>query len=446
MRQSLVAWWKRLPLLLVLTCGCGLFSCETPIECERRELREASETPETLIYRALKIGIRSTPTKLNPDGPDAKATKINKLVTYLLATLQHQEPVESEDPDQPAPEPLSAAEYVEIAKQLYELREILRETDEDRYPTILHVLMADDAALGASMSWYGSTHEHMVFALAWLAAKQVPRTFRVYETGMIEPSEIDEPSLKLAAHAIRGATFLGEGWPWMCEEEMSGYLGVLEHDQAALLDVLRAAQSMSAAADAPISPIADDRLLAAVHAPGVLVRGLCRLQASEDEEDKEDDALEDLEAFLADAELLGLEGEAVWLVGAYVGIKRENNELALDNLRKLEDSELLGDDERELVRDAIEALEDREPGAALNAITDKLVLARIASSYIVRTLAKVEWRQLFEASEGGQKLLRLTELIAHEVKQVRGSLSTEQLGELGDSASRWLGEVGCGAD
>ncbi|MCP3670145.1 MAG: hypothetical protein GY814_06865 [Gammaproteobacteria bacterium] len=118
-------------------------------------------------------------------------------------------------------------------------------------------------------------------------------------------------------------------------------------------------------------------------------------------------------------------------------------QLALDNLRKLEASELLGSSERELVTDAIEALEERKPGSALN---DKLVIARITSAYVTRELAKVEWRKALEASEGGQKLTRLTSVIAHEVEQVRGSLSTDQLGELGESASEWMGKIGCGSE
>ena len=120
--------------------------------------------------------------------------------------------------------------------------------------------------------------------------------------------------------------------------------------------------------------------------------------------------------------------------------------MALDNLRKLEASELLGESERELVRDAIAAIEDREPGDALNAITDKLILARVASAYVIRELGKVEWRQHFEASEGGKKITRLSGIIAAEVEQIRSKLSLEELGGLRESASRWYEQIGCGAN
>jgi hypothetical protein len=431
-------WWKRLTLLLLLTCGCGLSSCETPIERERRELKEAGESSEALIYRAIKISIRSMPSKLNPNGPDAEATKINRLTVNLLRKLERTEGAEA---DQPQPEALSPGEYVEVAKELYELRKVLRETDEDRYPTVLHTLLVDDAVATANMSWYHSTHEHMAFALAWLAVKQVPPGFRVYETGMIDPAAIEQPGLKIGAHLIRGATFLSQSWPLMCEEEMTGYLAVFDAEHDELLVWARAAQALAQASGEQVVALDEAQLLATVHSPGVLLRGLCRLQA-----DKEDEALADLESFLRDAELLGLEGEAVWLIGAYVGIKRDDQELALANLRKLETSKLLGSSERELVSDAIEALEEREPGAALNAITDKLVVARVASAYVVRELGKVEWRQLFEASEGGQKIMRLTTLLADEVAAVRSSLSIDELGELGGKASGWANEIGCGAE
>ena len=434
------AWWRRLSMLLglALLSSCGLISCETPIERERRELREAGETPEVLIYRALKIGMRSTATKLNPEGPDANATKINLLVRHILAELEAGQEAEAGAETGEAIEPLSPADYVEIAKELYELRAVLRETNEDRYPTILHVLMAGDASASAQMAWYESTHEHMAFALAWLAVKQVPQGFRVYETGMIDPAAIELPGLRLGAHLVRGATFLAESWPWLCDEEMSGYLDLLVAEREPLLVTLAAVQ---AASEADVT-LDDEQLLASAHAPGVLLRGLCRIQI----EEKEAGALDDLEAFLADAERLGIEGEAVWLVGAYVGIKREDKAMALDNLRKLEASELLGESERELVRDAIAAIEDREPGDALNAITDKLILARVASAYVIRELGKVEWRQHFEASEGGKKITRLSGIIAAEVEQIRSKLSLEELGGLRESASRWYEQIGCGAN
>lgn len=440
-------WWKHLTMLLLLACGCGLTTCETPIERERRALKKAGESSQALIYRAMKISVRSMPTKLNPGGPDHEATKINRLTRNLLGKLEGADPADAAAPGSDA---LSAGEYVAVAKELYELRAILRETDEDRYPTVLHVLLANDEPARAQMHWYLSTHEHMAFALAWLAVKQAPPGFRVYETGMIDPAAIEQPGLRIAAHLIRGATFLSEGWPWLCEEEMSGYLQVFDAEQDQLLVWAQAAQTLTLAkrSDEQVVALGDEQLLAAVHSPGVLLRGLCRVQAKKDEE-----ALRDLEAFLHDAELLGLEGEAVWLIGAYVGIKRDDQQLALDNLRKLETSEVLGSSERELIADAIEALEDRKPGAALNAITDKVLFARIGSAYVLRELAKVEWRQLFEASEGGQRLTRLTTLLAAEVAAVQNALSPEQLGDLGDlrddlgkSASGWIEQVGCGAN
>lgn len=427
-------------LVLLLACSCGLFRREPPIEKERRELQEAGESAEALIYRALKISVRSVPSALNPAGPDENATKINALTQHLLAQLDRASPpAEGEaGEDVPEYEALSPREYLEVAKEIYELRKVLRETDEDRYPTVLHTFVAGDEALRAQTSWYLSAHEHMLLALTWLGVQQAPRAFRVYETGMIEPAKIEQAGLRLGAHLIRGATFLSEGWPWLCEEEMSGYLSVLGAEQDELLGWARMARSV----DAGVAE--DEVLLAGIHAPGVLVRGVCRIVTEED--DKQDEALEDLEAFLADAETLGLEGEAVWLVGAYVGLERENEQMALDNLRKLEHSELLGSSERELVSDTIEAVEDREPGRALNKVTDKLLIAKIVSAYVRREIAKVDWRKQVEATSAGRKLLRLSDLLAREVATIKGALKPEQLDDLRDSASQWAGKVGCGAD
>ena len=65
--------------------ACGFFSCESPIEKERRELQEATESSEAVLYRGLKVALRSAP--LDGSETDAKSTKIRQLTASVFAKI-----------------------------------------------------------------------------------------------------------------------------------------------------------------------------------------------------------------------------------------------------------------------------------------------------------------------------------------------------------------------
>src|SRR5690606_26701700 len=123
--------------------------------------------------------------------------------------------------------------------------------------------------------------------------------------------------------------------------------------------------------------------------------------------------------------------------------RREDPDRALENLRKLEGSPMLDDDAKKLVADAIEAIEDRDPDSAFNRVTDKVLVAKIVGGYLLRVLAKLDWRAELERSEAGRALLRFDGAIETEVEHTKAALSPEQLSELSSQAAesaRALGE------
>jgi hypothetical protein len=402
MRSVRLSWFA---VALLLLSACGWFSCESPIERERRELQEAGESTESVVYRGLKVTMRSAP--IDPDaGPaDASATKIRVLTQSMLQRM-----AKGEQSEEPA---MTAADYVLLAKEFYELRDELRTTDEDEYPTLLAQLAGARGNGGAVPAWYGPDWEHLVLAMLWVASQKAPPGIVIYELGELDPEGIDVDGVRLAARLLRSVAFLQRGWPWLTDEEATAYLD----DLAAHHDEIVAFTRMFGGATQP-----DDVVYAQWHAPGVLVRGLARHQ-----KEQEDLALDDFDAFMDDAETMGLDNEGVWLIGAYVGIKREDRERALTNLRKLEHSELLGGKEKALVAQAIEAVENRDPASAFNAITDKVLIGKIVGTYVLRVLSEVDWRAELEKSESGRALLTADDAIGAEVERIRSGFSPEQL-------------------
>ena len=418
---------------------------ETPREREDRKLAKALESPDLLIYRGLKVSLRGLPSKV---GDSALGEQSEKLGTFVEHTFDRLGPTHTPDDEGGAETnsasdvSLSAADYLGIGRELYDMRSLVRETDEDIYPTLLHTIMGAEGPARAGMPWYDSTHEHMVFVLTWLTLTQVPKGFRVYEANEIDPGELGVPGLRLGAHLLRGTTYMHERWPLHCEDELDAYLKLLDDERDALVPWLAETYAGQASARAGFD---DEQLYATAHAPGVLVRGVCRVRA-----DHKHEGLDDFETFLADAGKIGLDGEVVWLVGAYVGLGRDDGEAALANLHKLADSDLFGASEARLIADAIKALEDRDGEAAERTLADGLLFARIVGAYVSRELRAHDWRRKLGETEGGRKLLHLIELLAHEVESVKGKLTPDKLEQLGQSALAKEQElerkVGCGVD
>lgn len=435
--QGLRGWQVVVSLVALLFAGCGIFTCESPIERERRELREAGETTEAVLYRGLKVTMRSAP--LEPGAAtDPSATKIRQLTARIFQRLMVNGGAQQPDAE-PGAEPEAkptAADYVALAKEFYELRDELRKADEDDYPTLLHQIVtasgADPAAV-EPLRWYSPAWEHLVLALLWTSGSSVaPPGFVTYEIGELEPSGIEDHGVRMGARLIRSGAFYRYHWVHLTEEEITAYLSDLKDHRSEVISFTRRFGG-------PDVPADDDVVYAQWHAPGVLLRGVARMEI----EDQEDASLDDLDAFLVDAQTLGLDDEGVWLIGAYVGIRREDSERALTNLRKLQSSPLLDDDARTLVEDTIAALEDRDPKSALNRVTDKVLMAKIVGSYLLRVLAKVRWREELGATESGRALLKIDSEVRAEVDRIKGALSTDQLEGLSDKtveSARALGE------
>ena len=73
-------------VILLFVVACGFTSCETPIERERRELRELTESPETVLYRGLKIALRSAPVEPGA-AIDPSASEIRRLSAGIFTRL-----------------------------------------------------------------------------------------------------------------------------------------------------------------------------------------------------------------------------------------------------------------------------------------------------------------------------------------------------------------------
>lgn len=140
--------------------------------------------------------------------------------------------------------------------------------------------------------------------------------------------------------------------------------------------------------------------------------------------------LDDFDAFLGDAQTLGIDAEWVWLVDAYVAIKREDAPRAITSLERLAQSPMFPSAEQQLFRDAAEAMRERAPEAAFTYITDKALVARVVLTYATAVLMRVDWKQQLQASDTGRSLLRAQTVLIEEMANIKQAMSREQLGDL----------------
>ena len=425
-------WWSAcLAVVFFALAGCGYLSCETPIERERRELQEATESSDSLLYRGIKVALRSVPLREEAAAPDASSSKIRKLTLSILHGAG-----KSGGPEGGG---LQAAEYVVLAKELYELRSELRDVDEDAYPTLLEQIAtatgsADAPDVKAIVDWYGPDWEHLVLAMVWTASHKAPLGFVLYELSALDPSRVKLDPVRVASRLVRGVVYLQHQWPHLSEEETTAYLTDLTEHRASIVAFTRGFVELA-------PDTSDDQVYARWHAPGVLLRGVARTKQGDDE----DAALDDLDAFLVDAQTLGLDDEGVWAIDAYVALRREDTDRALASLRKLQASDRLGDDEKQVVSEAIAALEGRDEDAALASLTDKAAMVTLAGGYVLRVLGKLDWRGRLEQTEAGRGLLRLDGAISGEIARTKDALSADQLRELGNEAAKSARQLGADA-
>lgn len=120
--------------------SCSALSCETPLEREERELGEAGESVEAVVYRGIKVSLRSAPLPTaeaedmndagarlhkrarapaaSPSksalGSSAAAAKVREQTQRLFGAMAKSGESDTQE--------LTAADYIELAAAFYSLR------------------------------------------------------------------------------------------------------------------------------------------------------------------------------------------------------------------------------------------------------------------------------------------------------------------------------------
>ncbi len=421
--------------LLLLCIAFTLTQCksedEIQLEKEREEMAKLiAESKSVSVYKGLKILIRSMPVSNGQENIDIKAlkeahaddnvikaAKVKKISYGIVGRLF------GLDTGQ---ESMSILEGAVLTKEVYDLRNEIKNLNEDDFPTVLEVFSSyagitggNAADLPEKLKW-NSTKEHMVIALVLDGAKSLPNKVKVYELSMIDTDHLDNNEFKPLAQIFQGLLLMEEEWYYLSEEALSKAINELDNNQIVL-------SNPEALPVIPTSKLPNEEAqLKQLHAIAAMLRGYARHHM--ESEDKNELAYTDFEQFVNDADQLGINNELSWLIGAIVYIKNEDTEKAKHFLDQLKKSDMLAEDEIEAI-DEIKALIDKNKSdKALSTLSEKIRITKILSSHLLKYAANTEFFKGIAKTAAGKKLIELPVLIDKEYSKYGSYIEAAEKG------------------
>ena len=348
---------------------------------DREELEENINSYKELFYRFAKIALRSSIEKDTVSSEFVEFRGKFENVTNKLTKYESKE--------------ISARDFLNIYRDYRTMKKFVLATDEDIFPTLTDVFKSKDEAGNINKDYVYLTGdekiktqngEHAVLSVFALFTKDLGTGIALYEASKTNPNLFPEGEERTLLQFFRAFLFGTKGLYYLSEEEFSQNIQWLDKNPNAdfkLTKTMLGWEKLSA-----------DQTRLAFHSLNHLFRGLDRIMMDTDADKQL--GLQDFEAFLADAQKLGLNNELTWAVESYVYINQEEHEKAIASLTKLKSSNYLSSKEKRTIDDAIEYLGKRESGSLLNTVYDKVFLGKIVSKYIFNRLAEVNWKQVMQ--------------------------------------------------
>jgi hypothetical protein len=425
-------------VLIIIACNLSCSKKENPLEKERKEFYKKLEDNTVLtIYRGAKVSLRSIPGDGNLNNLDslynkmgknqAEGENIQKYTVYLISALLKA----SNDSST-----ISISEGFEMVKMYSKLKDELKNTDEDSFPTLLEILLyinklngTDNQIIIKELKWSNSK-EHLIIAAGLMAAKQLPVTMQLYELSKLDIGKLENTEIKPLSGMIKGIVFMQNKWNYLAEEALEQSINSLDNDniqfEYSSFPVLFEGSKVETKEAQKIQ----------LHALACVLRGFVRTKM--DNDDKKELAIKDFELFIADANKLGVDNELVWIAGTYVAINKEDNKQAIVYLDKLHASKYFTDNEKDAIKDIKDYLSDRKPDKALNVIYDKIFIGKLVTGYLINYFTKIDWYKAINQTKAGQQMFELPNLIDTESKKIESITDPSKLQEKGKELLRDL--------
>ncbi|WP_299715951.1 short-chain dehydrogenase [uncultured Tenacibaculum sp.] len=378
---------KKLILLLVtlvlISCSSEEKTDAALLKLDKKKLEKSLDSYKIFPYKFGKIAIRSSVTK------DTISEEYQKFKTTLDKISKRLMRHDLSNPDK-----LSVLDYLSIYRDYKKMENFIMKTDEDIFPTLVDALRVTYAdSISRKLPYVSGNNkkiveglEHAVLSAIVILSKDLGKEVSLYECSKTDPNVLPDSELKALLSYFRGFLFFEKKLYYLSEDEISRNIAWLDKNEGIDLPYTRAMFQWG--------NLSNEQTHIGFHALNHLFRGFDRLMMERDIDEKR--ALEDFEAFLKDANNIGLNNEITWSIETYLYLKTEEKEKAIVSLEKLKTSALLSTREKEKIEESITYLKDRDSGKLLNGVYDKFFLSKIAIKYMFSVLSKVDWQKLLK--------------------------------------------------
>lgn len=373
--------------LVLLICAILFSACsnektdEVLLALDKQKLEENINYDKIIFYKFAKIAVRSNAVL---DTNMAEYQKFSSKTQNILATM-HQLDTNKKS--------ISVVEALQLYSDYRKVKNLVKETDEDVFPGIIegfNVLYGapkiDLKTVDPKEKVRYQNIEHAILSMAVLTTRDLGQPFALYECSKTQPELLKDSEIKTLLEFVRGFLFFGNNLFYLSEDGLSRNIKWLDKNEKIPLPYTKAFFGWR--------NLSDEQTHTAFHGMNYLFRGFDRMRM--ERKIDEERSLEDFDLFVKDMNKLGLQNELVWIVDAYLNLKRENPEKAIPVLEKLKTSPLFSDNEREAIQQTIDYVKERESDEALKGVYDKAFMAKLVSKYMISVLAKIDWEKVMQ--------------------------------------------------
>jgi len=373
--------------LVLLICAILFSACsnektdEVLLALDKQKLEENINYDKIIFYKFAKIAVRSNAVL---DTNMAEYQKFSSKTQNILATM-HQLDTNKKS--------ISVVEALQLYSDYRKVKNLVKETDEDVFPGLIegfNVLYGapkiDLKTVDKKEKVRYQNIEHAILSMAVLTTRDLGQPFALYECSKTQPELLKDSEIKTLLEFVRGFLFFGNNLFYLSEDGLSRNIKWLDKNEKIPLPYTKAFFGWR--------NLSDEQTHTAFHGMNYLFRGFDRMRM--ERKIDEERSLEDFDLFVKDMNKLGLQNELVWIVDAYLNLKRENPEKAIPALEKLITSPLFSDNEREAIQQTIDYVKERESDEAFKGVYDKAFMAKLVSKYMISVLAKIDWEKVMQ--------------------------------------------------
>ena len=368
-------------LITLLSACSGEKTDEALLKLDQLKLEENINYDKIVFYKFAKIAIRSN------------AVLDTNMAAYQEFSAKNRNILNTITQIDTTKKSISVMEALQMYNDYRKVKNLVKTTDEDVFPGLIegfNVLYGapkvDLTKVDPVSKVRQQNIEHAILSMAVLTTRDLGQPFALYECSKTQPELLDDSEIKTLLEFVRGFLFFGNNLFYLSEDGLSRNIKWLDQHENIALPYTKAFFGWR--------NLSDQQTHTAFHSLNYLFRGFDRMRMERKVD--EERSLEDFDYFLKDMDKLGIQSELVWLVDAYLNLKREKPEKAVPALEKLKKSPLFSNSEREAIQKTIDYVKERESDAALKSVYDKAFMAKLASKYMISIIAKVDWEKVMK--------------------------------------------------